>query len=307
MKGARNLHDCANDGTCGQSIQNFKIGDADISFYDDYGRMIAQIPKLPYGNSITYNNNLYKTAKPKDFGDEYATHIGIRDVLPNQFNFEYEKLNVIVHYDNVSQREQEQIKLDIQNAYEAYKAKFCINSDTQVTVDTYIFNNGDDYRQYGTLVPGFLRNQNMINSSAGVTDGKSVLLYKNAYMDNVLSHEFGHVFQFTGLSTAKVKELDRIHSQLMANAIGLEIEEKNHKVILEQKEKTHKAIYEQKGVDEYEEYYLWFELKYKGTTCYVNHRNFYSTKEKDQIIQDVKSSYESLISECDGLGDDMTS
>ncbi|WP_423348713.1 hypothetical protein [Wolbachia sp. wLmal] len=26
-------HDCANDGTCGQSIKDFRIGNSDISFF----------------------------------------------------------------------------------------------------------------------------------------------------------------------------------------------------------------------------------------------------------------------------------
>ncbi|WP_250296840.1 hypothetical protein [Wolbachia endosymbiont of Oedothorax gibbosus] len=170
-------HDCANDGTCGQSIKDFRIGNSDISFHDNYGRTIAQIPKLPNGNSITYRNNLYKTAQSKNFG-ENTRYVRLQDVLPNQFNFEYGKLNCVIHYDNVSQREQDQIKLDIQNAYEAYKAKFCIASNTQVIVHTYIFNNKDDYRGYGTLVPQCSTFQDMINNSGGMTNGESVLLYK---------------------------------------------------------------------------------------------------------------------------------
>jgi hypothetical protein len=146
-------------------------------------------------------------------------------VLPNQFNFEHGKLNCVIHYDNVSQQEQEQMKLDIKNAYEAYKAKFCIANNIQVTVHTYIFNNGDDYRSYGTLVPGFSRSQSSLNTSGGMTNGESVLLYKDVYTDNILAHEFGHVFQFK-LSEAKVRELDFVNGQLMANAIGLEVEEK---------------------------------------------------------------------------------
>ncbi|MDE5062350.1 hypothetical protein [Wolbachia endosymbiont of Drosophila tsacasi] len=217
-------HDCANDGTCGQSIRDFRIGNSDISFYDNYGRTIAQIPKLPNENSITYYNNLYKTAQSKNFG-ENTKYVRLQDVLPNQFNFEHGKLNCVIHYDNVSQQEQEQMKLDIKNAYEAYKAKFCIASNIQVTVHTYIFNNEDDYRSYGTLVPGFSWSQSSLNISGGMTNGKSVLLYKDAYTDNVLAHEFGHVFQ-KKLSEAKAKELDDTNNQLMANAIGLEVEEK---------------------------------------------------------------------------------
>ncbi|WMT84884.1 hypothetical protein NMD99_02565 [Wolbachia endosymbiont of Listronotus oregonensis] len=269
-------HDCANDGTCGQSITDFRIGDSKISFHDNHGRTIAQIPKLPHGNSFTYYNNLYKTAQSRNFG-ENTKYVGVQDVLPNQFNFEYGKLNCVIHYDNVSQQEQEQMKLDIKNAYEAYKAKFCIASNIQVTVHTYIFNNGDDYRRYGTLVPGFSRSQSSLNISGGMTNGESVLLYKDAYTDNVLAHEFGHVFQFK-LSEAKVEELDRINNQLMANAIGLEVEEKNYK-----------AICKQMGVDEYKDHGSMFQFKYKDTTGSI-YRKDLSEEEKFQIIQRVKNS-----------------
>ncbi|UPA54640.1 hypothetical protein MWH06_04920 [Wolbachia pipientis] len=287
-----NHHDCANDGTCGQSITDFRIGNSDISFYDNHGRTITQIPKLPNGNSITYYNNLYKTAQSKNFG-ENTKYVRLQDVLPNQFNFEHGKLNCVIHYDNVSQQEQEQMKLDIKNAYEAYKAKFCIANNIQVTVHTYIFNNGDDYRSYGTLVPGFSRSQSSLNTSGGMTNGESVLLYKDVYTDNVLAHEFGHVFQFK-LSEAKVRELDFVNGQLMANAIGLEVEEKNYK-----------AICKQMGVDEYKDHGWIFSFKYKGTTYNVRCKDF-SEEEKFQIIKDIKNSHESLVSECDGLGNKNT-
>ncbi|WP_341822404.1 hypothetical protein [Wolbachia endosymbiont (group A) of Clivina fossor] len=330
-----NHHDCANDGTCGQSIKDFRIGDSDIFFYDSNGTAIAQIPKLPNGNSITYRNNLYKTAQSKNFG-ENTKYVGLQDVLPNQFNFEYGKLNCVIHYDNVSQREQDQIKLDIQNAYEAYKAKFCMDSDTQVTVHTYIFNNGDDYRRYGTLVPKFSWSQSSLNTSGGMTNGESVLLYKDVYTDNVLAHEFGHVFQFK-LSEAKVRELDFVNGQLMANAIGLEVEEKNYKAICKQMgvdeyedhgsmfkfkyKDTTGSIYrkdlseEEKfqiiqcvknsGLDEYKDRGSMFSFKYKGTT-YSIYRKDLSEEEKFQFIQDIKNSHESLVSECDGLGNENT-
>ncbi|WP_264338267.1 hypothetical protein [Wolbachia endosymbiont (group A) of Cheilosia soror] len=207
--------------------------------------------------------------------------------LPNQFNFEYGKLNCVIHYDNVSQREQDQIKLDIQNAYEAYKAKFCMDSDTQVTVHTYVFNNRYDYKGYGTLVPGFSWNQSSLNISGGMTNGESVLLYKNAYTDNVLAHEFGHVFQFK-FSPTKVRELDYKNSQLMANAIGLEVEEKNYK-----------AICKQIGVDEYEDHGWMFKFKYKGINYDIQHKGYLLVvKEKLQLIQDIKKNFhESLVSE----------
>lgn len=103
-------------------------------------------------------------------------------------------------------------------------------------------------------------------------------------MDNTLAHELGHVFQFR-LSTAKVKKLDSEDAQLMANAIGQEVEEKNHKTILEQKD-----------VDEYREFNGRFEFKYKSAIYDVCHKNL-SEEEKDQIIKDIKNSHELLISE----------
>jgi hypothetical protein len=212
--------------------------------------------------------------------------------LPNKFNFKYGKLDCVIHYDNVSQEEQEQIKLDIQNAYEAYKAKFCI-AGTQGTVHTYIFNNENDYKKYGTKVPGFSKYQDMVDKSAGMTDGRSVSLYKNAYMDNVLAHELGHVFQFR-FSMVEVEALDRVNSQLMANAIGLEVEEKNYK-----------AICEQKDINEYKKFNdKIFEFEYKGTLYQVwsKARQNLSGEEKVQFIKDIKSSHESLTSECYRLG-----
>ncbi len=292
---------------------------------------------MPNGNSITYYNNLYKTAQSKNFG-ENTKYVRLQDVLPNQFNFEHGKLNCVIHYDNVSQQEQEQMKLDIKNAYEAYKAKFCIANNIQVTVHTYIFNNGDDYRSYGTLVPGFSRSQSSLNTSGGMTNGESVLLYKDVYTDNVLAHEFGHVFQFK-LSEAKVRELDFVNGQLMANAIGLEVEEKNYKAICKQmgvdeyKDHGWMSSFKYKGttcsiyrkdlseeekfqviknarklcelVDEYKDFGWIFSFKYKGTTYNVRCKNF-SEEEKFQIIKDIKNSYESLVSECDGLGNENT-
>ncbi|MGL9779156.1 MAG: hypothetical protein ACR5K5_02705, partial [Wolbachia sp.] len=100
-----------------------------------------------------------------------------------------------------------------------------------------------------------------------MTNGESVLLYKDVYTDNVLAHEFGHVFQFK-LSEAKVKELDDTNDQLMANAIGLEVEEKNYK-----------AICKQMGVDEYKDHGWMFSFKYKGTTCSI-YRKDLSEEEK---------------------------
>ncbi|MGL9762493.1 MAG: hypothetical protein ACR5LB_10270 [Wolbachia sp.] len=123
---------------------------------------------------------------------------------------------------------------------------------------TYIFNNENDYKKYSTKVLGFSKYQDMVNKFAGMKDGRSVLLYKNAYMDNVLAHEMGHVFQFR-FSMAEVEALDRVNSQLMANAIGLKVEEKNYK-----------AICEQKYINEYKKFNdKIFEFEYKGTMYQV--------------------------------------
>ncbi|WP_341823166.1 hypothetical protein [Wolbachia endosymbiont (group A) of Clivina fossor] len=282
LKTDSNNHDCANDGTCGQSIRDFRIDDSNIFFHDGDGKTIAQIPYLPGRFPSKYNNNLYNETFQQKF-NKCTIPKKIQDLLPNQFNFEYGKLNCVIHYDDVSQREQDQIKLDIQNAYEAYKAKFCINSDTQVTVNTYILNNDLDYEKYGTLVPGFSKSQSSLNNSLGITNGESILLHKASGMDKVLAHEFAHVFQLK-FSTAEVRQLDDANRELMANAIGLEVEEKNHEVI----EKNYKALCEQKGVDEYKDFGSRVDFKYKGTTCTIYRQNL-SEEEELQIIKNVKN------------------
>ncbi|WP_265025471.1 hypothetical protein [Wolbachia endosymbiont (group A) of Bibio marci] len=276
-------HDCANDGTCGQSITDFRIGNSDISFYDNYGRTITQIPKLPNGSSITYYNNLYKTAQSRNF-DENTKYAGLQDVLPNQFNYRCKDLDFTINFDSLSQREQDQVKMDIQSAYDAYKAKFCI--DRPGAVQIYIFNNKDDYRKYGALIPRFAGHQSMIDNSGGMASEESLMCYKSAYMDNVLAHELGHVFQFK-FSPTKVRELDQVNSQLMANAIGLEVEEKNYK-----------AICKQMSVDEYNDRGWMFQFKYKGTNYDIQHNGYLSAEEeKLQFIKDIKNSHESLINE----------
>jgi len=58
-------------------------------------------------------------------------------------------------------------------------------------------------------------------------------------------------------------------------------------------------------VDEYKDFGWIFSFKYKGTTYNVRCKDF-SEEEKFQIIKDIKNSYESLVSECDGLGNENT-
>lgn len=50
-----------------------------------------------------------------------------------------------------------------------------------------------------------------------------------------------------------------------------------------------------------------FSFKYKGTTYRAEHRDYLSAEEeKLQFIKDIKNSHESLVSECDGLGNENT-
>src|SRR6266576_171604 len=50
-----------------------------------------------------------------------------------------------------------------------------------------------------------------------------------------------------------------------------------------------------------------FSFKYKGTTYRAEHRDYLSAEEeKLQFIRDSKNSHESLVSECDGLGNENT-
>ncbi|EAL58932.1 hypothetical protein WwAna1346 [Wolbachia endosymbiont of Drosophila ananassae] len=61
------------------------------------------------------------------------------------------------------------------------------------------------------------------------------------------------------------------------------------------------------GLDEYEDRESMFSFKYKGTTYRAEHRDYLSAEEeKLQFIKDIKNSHESLVSECDGLGNENT-
>ncbi|WP_341811474.1 hypothetical protein [Wolbachia endosymbiont (group A) of Oxytorus armatus] len=59
------------------------------------------------------------------------------------------------------------------------------------------------------------------------------------------------------------------------------------------------------GLDEYEDHGWIFSFKYKGTTYNVRCK-YFSEEEKFQFIKDIKNSHESLVSECDGLGNENT-
>ncbi|GBM21986.1 hypothetical protein AVEN_263839-1 [Araneus ventricosus] len=59
------------------------------------------------------------------------------------------------------------------------------------------------------------------------------------------------------------------------------------------------------GLNEYEDRGWMFSFKYKGTTYNVRCKDF-SEEENFQFIKDIKHSHESLVSECDGLGNENT-
>ncbi|NEV49532.1 hypothetical protein EUZ93_03400 [Wolbachia pipientis] len=113
-------------------------------------------------------------------------------------------------------------------------------------------------------------------------------------MDFVLGHELGHIFQLRFSPSTTVRTLNILDTELIANVIGREVEEKNYK-----------AICKQMGVDEYKDYGWKLSFKYKGTAYDVRYKDF-SEEEKFQFIKDIKNSHESLVSECDGLGNENT-
>ncbi len=268
-------HDCANDVTCGQSIQNCKIGNTDISFFDSNKNLIAKVPILPKHSSDKYGHQLYKEAESKQFND-FSTNI--HDVLSNSFTVKYGYINCTIKYDNLSRQEQNQIETDIKTAYEAFKEKFCLkNSNASYNITVYIFNNRSDYTKYNNLLgidedvgPGYI--------TRGVTDCQNILTYKQSAMDFVLGHELGHIFQLRFSPSTTVRTLNILDTELIANVIGREVEEKNYK-----------AICKQMGVDEYEDRKSMFSFKYKGTTASI-YRKDLSEEEKFQIIQRVKNS-----------------
>ncbi|MDG7054990.1 MAG: hypothetical protein LJD31_00320 [Wolbachia endosymbiont of Menacanthus eurysternus] len=93
MKATRNRHDCANDGTCGKSIQSRKISDTDISFFDGSGKLITKVPKLPKYSGDKYVNRLYKEAESKQFSYPPAD---IHNVLPNSLTVKHGYINCTV-------------------------------------------------------------------------------------------------------------------------------------------------------------------------------------------------------------------
>ncbi len=280
-----NHHDCANDGTCGQSIQNFEIGNTDISFFDSNKNLIAKVPKLPKYSRDKYGHQLYKEAESKQFND-FSTNI--HDVLSNSFTVKYGYINCTIKYDNLSRQEQNQIETDIKTAYEAFKEKFCLkNSNASYNITVYIFNNRSDYTKYNNLLgldedggPGYI--------TRGVTDYQNILTYKQSAMDFILGHELGHIFQLCFSPSATVRTLSILDTELIANVVGREVEEKNYK-----------AICKQMGVDEYEDRGWMFQFKYKGT-LYKYHKNL-SEEEKFKAIQNARKLCE-LVDEYTDFG-----
>ncbi|WP_265038266.1 hypothetical protein [Wolbachia endosymbiont (group A) of Hylaeus communis] len=247
-----NHHDCANDGTCGQSIQNCEIGNTDISFFDSNKNLIAKVPKLPKYSSDKYGHQLYKEAESKQF-NYFSTNI--HDILSNSFTVKYGYINCTIKYDNLSEQEQNQIETDIKTAYGAFKEKFCFKDSSIIKdIKVYIFNNRSDYIKYNNLLgidedggPGYI--------TRGVTDYQNILTYKQSAMDFVLGHELGHIFQLRFSPSATVRTLNILDTELIANVVGREVEEKNYK-----------AICKQMGVDEYKDRGWMFQFKYKDTT-----------------------------------------
>lgn len=237
MRATRSCHDCANDGTCGQSIQNYEIGNTDISFFDDSRNLIAKVPKLPKYSGEKYGNRLYREAESKQF---YYSPTNIYDVLPSSFTVKHGYINCTVKYDNLSEQEQNQIEADVKTAYEAFKEKFCLeNGNASYDITVYIFNNRSDYTKYNDLLnidedggPGYI--------TRGVTNCHDILTYKQDSMDFVLGHELGHIFQLRFSPAQEIKDLDDEDTEFIANIVGREVEEKNHKAMLEQNKITPK-------------------------------------------------------------------
>ncbi|QMV45973.1 hypothetical protein HC358_02565 [Wolbachia pipientis] len=286
-----NHHDCANDGTCGKSITKVAVINGKFVFSDNNKKLIAEVPILLEYSSDKYGHQLYKKAESKQF-NYFPTNI--HDVLSNSFTVKYGYINCTIKYDNLSEQEQNQIEKDIKTAYEAFKEKFCLkNSNASYNITVHIFNNRSDYTKYNNLLgldedgdPGYI--------TRGVTDCQNILTYKQSAMDFVLGHELGHIFQLRFSPSATVRTLYILDTELIANVVGREVEEKNYK-----------AICKQMGVDEYKNHGWMFSFKYKGTTYTIYSKGF-PEEEKFQFIQDIKNSHESLVSECDGLGNENT-
>ncbi|OEY86864.1 hypothetical protein BIY23_04530 [Wolbachia pipientis] len=237
------LHDCRNPNACGLSITSYKIDNHNIHFYGNSGKEISSIPKIQSSYAVhKYHNNLYQSSESRNFD---KVPVQVRDVLPYHFILKYKGIDFIVNYDNLTATEKEQTKKDIQNAYEIFKEKFCIDNtikcisdkdseyykiydgklcvkDTTTCMDPegFIQDNGKfcEPREVKVYIfnnkidyskygtlLGFSKKG--LDTSLGISLGKKILCYKYNDMDSTLAHELGHVFQ-GNFAAGKVKELD---------------------------------------------------------------------------------------------------
>ncbi|WP_341808819.1 hypothetical protein [Wolbachia endosymbiont (group E) of Neria commutata] len=118
-------HNHTDNRACGKSIQSFKVGTTKISFFDNSNNIITEIPTLPEYSGSDYQNRLYKKTESRQFDNPPA----ISNVLPDSFNFKYEYISCTVNHDGLLQQEQNQIKIDIETAYRAFKEKFCLQDN----------------------------------------------------------------------------------------------------------------------------------------------------------------------------------
>ncbi|WP_333023165.1 hypothetical protein [Wolbachia endosymbiont of Pentidionis agamae] len=223
-------HDCRNDGICGKSISRYEIINSNIYFYDNK-KIITQIPKLPVYTEPRYNHSIYKTSKSKRLNTDEQKKINT--ILPDTLNFKYRHINVTVRFDSLSQSEQDQIKIDTQNAYDAFKSHFCIDEPTyfldKSDINIYIFNNRNDYVKYNNLLNlDYDNGQDVSSIILGVTDNYKVLTYKTSGMDFILGHELGHVFQNRFTENETIKSIKNVDTELIANLVGREVEKTNH-------------------------------------------------------------------------------
>lgn len=222
-------HNHTENRACGKSIHSFKVDIKEISFFDNYNNLITEIPKLPKYSGNKYYNQLYKEAESKQFDDPPA----ISSVLPDSFNFKYEHISCTVNHDGLLQQEQNQIKIDIETAYRAFKEKFCLqDNNANRDINVYIFNNRDDFAKYNNLLKmdyDGKRVGDIQYITRGVTDNsEKILTYKQVSMDFVLGHELGHILQWNFSPATKIQELHSADSEFIANFIGREVEKENY-------------------------------------------------------------------------------
>lgn len=224
-------HNHTDNRACGKSIHSFKVGTTKISFFDSDNNLITEIPTLPEYSGSDYRNRLYKKTESRQFDDPPK----ISNVLPNSFNFKYEHISCTVNHDGLLQQEQNQIKIDIEAAYRAFKEKFCLqDNNANKDIKVYIFNNRDDFVKYNNLL-GLDHDGKTVADiqyiTRGVTDNcEKILTYKQASMDFVLGHELGHILQWNFSPAKKIQDLHYHYkgTEFIANFIGREVEKENY-------------------------------------------------------------------------------